>query len=262
MCLQIFEALGTPNEAVWAGVDRLAHYRDNYPQWQPKDWAVLVPRLAGDELGIHLLSSMLAYDPEARISAAHALKHPWFDELGLGPAPNGMPSSSRGVAHSFAAAQGLSAGLSAGVSAGLAAHMAHAAAHQGAPAARPPPMPSMQGHGMRAGGLPAGAIHGQLQHPQHGFQQQYMPVQPDLQLQSPHVQLVQPQVQLQHLHLQQAQLQGQQQHGPMAAAAGPPAAGLQAACRNSTGQTFLFSAQRPAQHPGSGGSAGAAPTPA
>lgn len=240
---------------MWAGVDRLAHYRDNYPQWQPKDWSVLVPRLAGDELGIHLLSSMLAYDPEARISAAHALKHPWFDDLGLGTGASSMPSSSWGV--SLFAAPGAPAGLSAG----FAAHMAHAAAQQGGPAARLPPMPGMPGNANRVGGLSPGVVHGQLQHPQLGFQQQYLPVQPDLQLQPPHVQLHQPQVQLQHLHLQQAQLQCQQ-HGAMAPAAAPAAAGLQAACRNSSGPAFMFAAQRPAQHPTSGGSAGAAPTPA
>lgn len=78
---QIFEALGTPNDAMWAGVQRLSHYRDNFPQWQPKDWDALVPRLAADPLGADLLGSMLAYDPEARISAAQALRHPWFNEL-------------------------------------------------------------------------------------------------------------------------------------------------------------------------------------
>jgi hypothetical protein len=79
--LQIFEALGTPNDSVWTGVERLAHYRTNFPKWQQRPWSQLVPRLAADALGLNLLSSMLAYNPEARITAGQALKHAWFDEV-------------------------------------------------------------------------------------------------------------------------------------------------------------------------------------
>lgn len=42
------------------------------------------------ECGLDLLQKLLAYDPEARISAAEALQHPWFAEEPL-PAPQ-MPS--------------------------------------------------------------------------------------------------------------------------------------------------------------------------
>eukprot|EP00882_Tetradesmus_deserticola_P013789 GHRQ01014643.1.p1 GENE.GHRQ01014643.1~~GHRQ01014643.1.p1 ORF type:complete len:231 (+),score=105.68 GHRQ01014643.1:474-1166(+) len=80
-CRQIFEALGTPDDSVWAGVERLAHYRTNFPKWQQRPWSQLAPRLAADGLGLDLLSSMLAYNPEARITAGQALKHAWFDEL-------------------------------------------------------------------------------------------------------------------------------------------------------------------------------------
>eukprot|EP00879_Flechtneria_rotunda_P030541 GHRR01033185.1.p1 GENE.GHRR01033185.1~~GHRR01033185.1.p1 ORF type:complete len:416 (+),score=103.73 GHRR01033185.1:575-1822(+) len=78
---KIFEALGTPDDSMWAGVECLAHYRHNFPRWRPQDWGHLVPRLAKDPLGIDLLAGMLAYDPEARITAGQALKHPWFDDL-------------------------------------------------------------------------------------------------------------------------------------------------------------------------------------
>jgi hypothetical protein len=78
---QIFEALGTPNDNVWTGVERLAHYRTNFPKWQQRPWSQLAPRLAADALGLDLLSSMLAYNPEARITAGQALKHAWFDEV-------------------------------------------------------------------------------------------------------------------------------------------------------------------------------------
>jgi hypothetical protein len=79
--LQIFEALGTPNDNVWTGVERLAHYRTNFPKWQQRPWSQLAPRLAADALGLDLLSSMLAYNPEARITAGQALKHAWFEEV-------------------------------------------------------------------------------------------------------------------------------------------------------------------------------------
>ncbi|KAF6263903.1 kinase-like domain-containing protein [Scenedesmus sp. NREL 46B-D3] len=78
---KIFEALGTPNDGVWTGVERLAHYRTNFPKWQQRPWSQLAPRLAADALGVDLLASMLAYNPEARITAGQALKHAWFDEV-------------------------------------------------------------------------------------------------------------------------------------------------------------------------------------
>ncbi len=41
----------------------------------------MVPRLANDAAGLDLLARLLAYDPRARITAAEALRHPWFDDL-------------------------------------------------------------------------------------------------------------------------------------------------------------------------------------
>eukprot|EP00878_Enallax_costatus_P032606 GHUV01035849.1.p1 GENE.GHUV01035849.1~~GHUV01035849.1.p1 ORF type:complete len:318 (+),score=128.09 GHUV01035849.1:863-1816(+) len=78
---KIFEALGTPDDSMWAGVERLQYYRRDFPRWQPKEWGQLVPRLARDPVGIDLLASMLSYNPESRITAGQALKHPWFDDI-------------------------------------------------------------------------------------------------------------------------------------------------------------------------------------
>jgi serine/threonine protein kinase len=268
-CLQIFEALGTPNDNMWSGVERLAHYRDNYPQWQPKDWAVLVPRLAGDQLGINLLSSMLTYDPEARISAAQALKHPWFEDLGGSGGLGSVPSSSRTVPNPAAAA---------GPSSGQAARLPNGAAQQGAQAARPPPMPSMLGVSSRAvvgtmqqavGQIEpqhiAGPVQqalGQLEQAQHSVaqQQQQAHMQQLMHMQQAAVQLQQPQAQLQQLHLQQGQHVMQFPHAPaaaVAAAAVAPASG----CRTRQ-PSCVWASQRPAQHPAAGGATGAAPTPA
>ncbi len=42
---KIFEALGTPGEESWAGVERLQHYRATFPRWRPQKlqqvWALL-----------------------------------------------------------------------------------------------------------------------------------------------------------------------------------------------------------------------------
>lgn len=78
---KIFEALGTPDDSMWAGVERLQYYRRDFPRWQAKEWAHLVPRLAHDPVGTDLLANMLSYNPEARITAGQALKHPWFDDI-------------------------------------------------------------------------------------------------------------------------------------------------------------------------------------
>lgn len=254
-CLQIFEALGTPNDSVWAGVERLAHYRSNYPQWQRKDWAVLAPRLAGDALGINLLSSMLTYDPEARISAAQALKHPWFDDLGGNNAPGGMPSSSRAIPSA--------AGPSGGP---LAGHGGTCLPQQGGPAARPPPMPSLLGVCGRAvlGPVQVQQQAGQLEQVQHSLQQQQqLQARQLMHMPQPPVHLQQPQAQLQQLHLQQAQHAVQFPQAPMgtAGAAAAAAAGVQTACR-STQPPCMWPSQRPPQHGASGGAPGAAPTPA
>lgn len=66
---------------MWVGVERLQYYRRDFPHWRPKDWAALVPRLARDPVGIDLLASMLSYNPESRITAGQALRHPWFDDI-------------------------------------------------------------------------------------------------------------------------------------------------------------------------------------
>lgn len=258
--LQIFEALGTPNENMWTGVERLAHYRSNFPQWQAKDWAVLVPRLAADPVGINLLASMLTYDPEARITAQEALKHPWFRDLGACAAAGSIPSSGRAISTNAA---GAAAAAAAGPATGPLARLMHVPP-QGIPGARPPPMPSMLGVPGRAGvSLAQQPLDHQLQ-VHHGLQQQQMLAESLAHIQQPHVQLQQPQAQLQQLHLQQTQqhsLHFQQQQVPMAAAVAVAApAGLQAGCRNPQ-PACLWVPPRPTQHPAPG-TAGAAPTPA
>ncbi|EGZ27653.1 hypothetical protein PHYSODRAFT_554092 [Phytophthora sojae] len=76
---RIFRTLGTPNESSWPGVTKLRDYAPTFPKWKRKDLRELFPNL--EESGLHLLESMLRYDPGTRISAKEALRHPYFDDV-------------------------------------------------------------------------------------------------------------------------------------------------------------------------------------
>ncbi|CAL5440846.1 unnamed protein product [Camellia sinensis] len=81
---KIFRALGTPNEAIWPGFSKLPGakvkfveqsrntLREKFPAISFKGSPVL------SEQGFDLLSQLLTYDPEKRITAEAALKHSWF----------------------------------------------------------------------------------------------------------------------------------------------------------------------------------------
>jgi len=76
---RIFRTLGTPDESIWPGVTKLPDYQPNFPQHPPQPLASLLYQL--EPLGIDLLSKMLLYEPCKRISAKHALQHPYFHDL-------------------------------------------------------------------------------------------------------------------------------------------------------------------------------------
>lgn len=78
---RIFQVLGTPAESCWKGVKDLPFFRSSFPQWHRQDLRQLVPRMAQDPKGLDLLSHMLTYNPEDRITASEALNHPWFADL-------------------------------------------------------------------------------------------------------------------------------------------------------------------------------------
>ena len=107
----IFEALGTPTEEQWKGMRALPGYiKYDYKPRPSRDSLRQLFKNCPDD-AIDLLLCMLAFDPSQRISAAEALKHPYFSsepkptplaELPLpkksfggampAPPPNGQPA--------------------------------------------------------------------------------------------------------------------------------------------------------------------------
>ncbi|KAF9418228.1 cyclin-dependent serine/threonine protein kinase, partial [Entomortierella beljakovae] len=77
--LKIFKILGTPSEETWPGISKLPDYKPDFPVYSPIHLENLVPKLDG--AGVDLLSRLLTYIPEKRISAEVAITHPYFDEL-------------------------------------------------------------------------------------------------------------------------------------------------------------------------------------
>lgn len=80
---KIFRIFGTPNPESWPAMVQLPEYQDNFQQHQAKNLNNLIPQL--DAKGLDLLKRLLAYDPDARISAADALSHPFFGDLASVP---------------------------------------------------------------------------------------------------------------------------------------------------------------------------------
>jgi len=76
---RIFKILGTPTEESWPSITELPEYKPDFPVHQSLPLSSIVQGL--DEKGLNLLSKMLQYDPNQRITAAAALKHPYFDGL-------------------------------------------------------------------------------------------------------------------------------------------------------------------------------------
>ena len=87
---KIFQMLGTPNERVWEGFNKLPHVEKwTFKEFPKSHWRKNFAFLT--EQGFDLLSALLRYDPAKRITASEALEHEWFKEKPLPVTPEDFP---------------------------------------------------------------------------------------------------------------------------------------------------------------------------
>eukprot|EP00948_MAST-09A_sp_MAST-9A-sp1_P001140 g1140.t1 len=77
---KIHNVLGTPSASVLNKFRKFATHIDlNFPPKEGTGIRKLIPYVSDD--CIDIIEKLLAYDPEERLSARHALKHPYFKEI-------------------------------------------------------------------------------------------------------------------------------------------------------------------------------------
>ncbi|XP_015882342.3 uncharacterized protein LOC107418181 isoform X1 [Ziziphus jujuba] len=86
---KIFKTLGTPNETVWPGFSKLPGAKAKFVRQPFNTLRKKFPAASFtgspvlSDLGFDLLSKLLTYDPEKRITVEDALNHDWFREAPL-----------------------------------------------------------------------------------------------------------------------------------------------------------------------------------
>lgn len=77
---KIFQKLGTPTFQEWVGLENLKDFKpDTFPKWKKKPWTQI--RELGSLIGMDgcdLIEMLMLYDPRLRLSAKHALLHPFL----------------------------------------------------------------------------------------------------------------------------------------------------------------------------------------
>jgi cyclin-dependent kinase len=78
---KIFKTLGTPTPKTWPGITELPEYKKTttFPVYPAQRFSKFVRRLT--KPGLELLSQMLQFDPNKRISAEAAMQHDYFADL-------------------------------------------------------------------------------------------------------------------------------------------------------------------------------------
>jgi cyclin-dependent kinase len=80
--IRIVKGIGYPSPHVAGQMMSLPHWDNLMKGLGPQDrglpWDELVPRLKGDSIACDLLSKLLAWDPNGRLSAQQAMEHSWF----------------------------------------------------------------------------------------------------------------------------------------------------------------------------------------
>lgn len=82
---RIFRMLGTPDETIWPGVSQLTDYTSRFPKWEPSSIGDVLSSF--DDDAKDLISKLLTYDPNQRITARKALCHSYFKGVKLVPPP-------------------------------------------------------------------------------------------------------------------------------------------------------------------------------
>ncbi len=85
--VRIFRIMGTPSELSWPGISQFSEYKQNLQVYTTQDLKAILPMM--DNYALDLLGKMLQLRPELRISAAEALRHPWFGEFQRREVPGG-----------------------------------------------------------------------------------------------------------------------------------------------------------------------------
>ncbi|KAJ3322163.1 cyclin-dependent kinase 5 [Blyttiomyces sp. JEL0837] len=73
---KIFKLLGTPNETIWPKISELPDYKSDFPIYEKTSVGDILPKL--DSNGLDLLSKLIEYQPEKRISAEKALAREYY----------------------------------------------------------------------------------------------------------------------------------------------------------------------------------------
>ncbi|GMT32759.1 hypothetical protein PFISCL1PPCAC_24056 [Pristionchus fissidentatus] len=85
---KIFKILGTPNSKNWPGVEKLADWKAQFPQWNGGiETLALEMGDKVDEDGIDLLCRMLLYVPEHRLTAKAAISHRFLRQIPMNLPP-------------------------------------------------------------------------------------------------------------------------------------------------------------------------------